>query len=352
MELLGDPQRSAPVIHIAGTNGKSSTARITESCCGRSGLTTGTYLSPHLHTVRERILLDGEPVEQRRFVAAYRTSRRTWAFIDARDPHAPMTAFGVLTAIAFACFADAVDVMIIECGMGGRWDATNVVSPTVDGDRRLVWIIWSTWVLTLPPSRREKAGIITSDAPVVLGRRDREVADVIAATAEQRGRRCSGSVGTSPWRAGRGGRRQLLTIAGLAGSTGTSTCRFTESPSRKRRGGLGCGGTVLRRWHRDAQRGDRPSGFRCGRIAGPAGSAADVAHHRRGRRTQPGWGHCPGRGLPEAFGFDYLVAVVAVFADKDASGILAGLGDAVDEVVVTVNSSPRAMDIDDLAAAA
>ena len=355
MELLGDPQRSAPVIHIAGTNGKSSTARITESLLRAFGLTTGTYLSPHLHTVRERILLDGEPVERERFVAAYQDIAPYVGLIDARDPHAPMTAFEVLTAIAFACFADApVDVMIIECGMGGRWDATNVVSPTVD----VITPIGLDHMEYLGPDvaaiASEKAGIITSDAPVVLGRQDREVADVIAATAEQQGAallRLGRDFSVEGRVVAVGG--QLLTIAGLAGEYrdiylplhGIHQAENAAVALAAAERFFGDGTRMLNEETVQAGFAAAASPGRLEVLRTSPTIVADAAHNPAGATALAA-------ALPEAFGFDYLVAVVAVFADKDASGILAGLGDAVDEVVVTVNSSPRAMDIDDLAAAA
>ena len=355
MELLGDPQRCAPVIHIAGTNGKSSTARIAESLLRAFGLTTGTYLSPHLHTVRERILLDGEPVETERFVAAYDDIADYVALIDERDPQTPMTAFEVLTATAFACFADApVDVMIIECGMGGRWDATNVVVPIVD----IITPIGLDHMEYLGPNlatiAAEKAGIITNDAPVILGRQEADVLEVVAATAAE--------TRAEVFRLGRdfavegravavGG--QLLSLAGLAGEyrdiflplhgahQGENAVVALAAVERF----FGDGTRMLNEETVQAGFAAVTSPGRLEVLRTAPTIVADAAHNPAGAEALAS-------ALPEAFGFEYLVAVVAVFADKDAAGIFAALGDIVDEVVVTCNSSPRAMDIDELAALA
>ena len=135
MDLLGEPQLCAPVIHVAGTNGKTSTARIIESLMREQGFTTGLFTSPSLESITERVQIDGAPISQERFAAAYDDVAPFLLLLDEQAESvngAPVTMFEAVTALAFACFADApVDVMIIECGMGGAWDATNVVAPAV-----------------------------------------------------------------------------------------------------------------------------------------------------------------------------------------------------------------------------
>ncbi len=131
VELLGDPQKSYPVIHLTGTNGKTSTARIIDALLREAGLRTGRFTSPHLETVRERITLDGEPVSEQRFTEAYTELEPYLELVDA-ELEVPLTFFGVITAMAFAVFADApVDVAIVEVGLGGTWDCTNVADGTV-----------------------------------------------------------------------------------------------------------------------------------------------------------------------------------------------------------------------------
>ena len=138
MELLGDPQRSFRVIHLTGTNGKTSTTRMIEALCREHGLRTGRFTSPHLHSIRERIAVDGEPVSAEVLVETWDEVAPIIEIVDARSAAEGgplMTFFEVLVVLAYAVFADApVDVAVVEVGMGGRWDATNVA----DGDVAVV----------------------------------------------------------------------------------------------------------------------------------------------------------------------------------------------------------------------
>ena len=129
--LLGDPQHAYPVIHITGTNGKTSTARMTETLLRARGLRTGLFTSPHLTTIRERICIDGEPLSAERFVEVYREIEPYLKLVDTEQP-VRLSFFEVLVGMGFAAFADApVDVAVIEVGMGGTWDNTNVADGAV-----------------------------------------------------------------------------------------------------------------------------------------------------------------------------------------------------------------------------
>src|SRR3954465_15017491 len=131
VELLGDPQKAYPVGHLTGTNGKTSTARMIDTLLREAGLRTGRFTSPHLESVRERITLDGEPISEERFTEAYAEIAPYLDVVDAEQEH-PLSFFEVMTAMAFAVFADApVDVAVIEVGLGGSWDSTNVADGTV-----------------------------------------------------------------------------------------------------------------------------------------------------------------------------------------------------------------------------
>ncbi|HQE31409.1 MAG TPA: dihydrofolate synthase, partial [Propionibacteriaceae bacterium] len=133
VELLGDPQRSCPVIQLTGTNGKGSTAIIVDALLRAQGLRTGRYASPHLTDLTERICIDGEPVSQGRFDEAYADIAPYVQMVDDQAIEGvAMTFFEVLTGLAFAIFADApVDVMVLEVGMGGSWDDTNAADADV-----------------------------------------------------------------------------------------------------------------------------------------------------------------------------------------------------------------------------
>ena len=129
-EILGDPQLVYPVIHIAGTNGKTTTSRMIETLLREFGLTTGLMTSPHLHDERERIRLNGEPVDVQRFIEAYEEIEPYLGLVD--DRIGRLSYFEVLTLLGFAIFADApVGVAVIEVGLGGELDASNIVEPVV-----------------------------------------------------------------------------------------------------------------------------------------------------------------------------------------------------------------------------
>src|SRR6201995_1462660 len=131
VSLLGDPHRAFPVVHVTGTNGKTSTTRMIETLLRERGLRTGRFTSPHLVSMRERICVDGVPLSAERFVELYDEIEPYVQLVDSQQP-APMSFFEVLTGMMFAAFADApVDVAVIEVGMGGRWDATNVADGQV-----------------------------------------------------------------------------------------------------------------------------------------------------------------------------------------------------------------------------
>lgn len=131
MDVLGSPQRAYPAIHLTGTNGKTSTARMIDALLRAHGLHTGRYTSPHLETVRERISLDGEPISEERLATTYDEVAPLADLIDARNSE-PLTYFDITTAMAYAAFADApVDIAVVEVGLGGEEDATNVIDAGV-----------------------------------------------------------------------------------------------------------------------------------------------------------------------------------------------------------------------------
>ena len=131
VDLLGSPHRAMPVVQVAGTNGKTTTARMIDELLRGFGLRVGRFTSPHLESIRERIVLDGEPVSAERFVETYDDIAPYVQMVDAGSD-VPMSFFEVMVGMAYALFADApVDVAVIEVGMGGTWDATNVVDARV-----------------------------------------------------------------------------------------------------------------------------------------------------------------------------------------------------------------------------
>jgi dihydrofolate synthase / folylpolyglutamate synthase len=181
--LLGDPERACPVVHITGTNGKGSTARVLTELFMANGLTVGTYTSPNLARINERIARDGEPIGDGQLAEVLTTLSLLEPVLSERP-----TRFELLTAAAFGWFADeAVDVAVVEVGLGGRWDATNVVEPDV----AVVTNVSYDHVEILGPTLRdiaaEKAGIIKSGGQVVIGETDPELLGVFLAAAEAAG---------------------------------------------------------------------------------------------------------------------------------------------------------------------
>src|SRR5450756_422852 len=191
MDLLGDPQHAFPAIHVTGTNGKTSTTRMIESILREMGLSTGRFTSPHLHNIRERIALNGNPIDAERFIATYED---VLPFIEIVDAHSAaeggpqMTYFEVLVAVAYAAFADApIDVAVVEVGMGGSWDATNVVNAQV----AVVTPIALDHERFLGPSVQgiaiEKAGIFKAGSLVVSAMQEPEVAEILVGLAQKLG---------------------------------------------------------------------------------------------------------------------------------------------------------------------
>ncbi len=159
-ELLGEPQRTYPVVHLTGTNGKTSTSRMIDTLIRGAGLRTGRFTSPHVESMTERICLDGEPLSEEAFLEAYNEVVGLADLVDEEASH-PLSFFEMVVAMAYAAFATApVDAAVVEVGMGGSWDATNVADATVavilpiDVDH-------SAYLGSRPVDiAREKAGII------------------------------------------------------------------------------------------------------------------------------------------------------------------------------------------------
>ena len=181
--LLGDPQRSFQVVHVTGTNGKTSMARMIDSLLRERGLRTGRFTSPHLISVRERITIDGVPLSAERFIELYDEILPYVQLTDERQP-APLSFFEVLTGMMFAAFADApVDVAVIEVGLGGRWDATNVADGAVAVVGPVAMDHMQYLGDTLEAIATEKAGIIKPGAVAILAQQQLAAAEVLLAQA-------------------------------------------------------------------------------------------------------------------------------------------------------------------------
>lgn len=353
LELLGDPQRAYPVIHLTGTNGKTSTARMIERLLREKGLRTGRFTSPHLHTVRERIALDGAPITPERFVATWEDVAPYVAMVDERSQAGGgprLSFFEVFTVMAYAAFADApVDVAIVEVGMGGRWDATNVADGTVavltrverDHER------WLGHELT--EIAEEKVGIIKDGATVVVAEQHEDVESVVLHAAAAHGARllrAEGDLGVVDRQVGVGGQMVTLRTPGgvytdvfvpLHGAHQAGNAALALAAVEAFFGGGALEADVVEQAFANV---DSPGRLELVRRSPTV--LVDAAHNPAGVEALRA-------AVEEAFDFSHLVGVVGVMADKDAEGILAGLEPLLAEVVVTRSRTDRAMDVDDLA---
>lgn len=348
LDLLGSPQRAYPAIHLTGTNGKTSTARMIDSLLRAHGLRTGRYTSPHLATVRERISIDGEPISEEKFIEIYEEVAPVAAFLDERSAGETLTYFDVTTAMALAAFADApVDVAIVEVGLGGADDSTNVLQAatcviTPIGLDHTEWL-----GDTIEDIATAKAGIIHSGATVVCAV---QPAEAVRPLLE----RCV-EVGATVAREGQefgirtrdiavGG--QLLSLQGLGGVYdeiflplhGAHQAQNAAVALAAVEVFLGAGAST-RQLDPDVVRAGFASATSPGRLERVRTAPTillDAAHNPHGMTATV-------EALREEFSFTRLIAVLGVLADKDVPAMLDLLEPVVDAVVCTRSSSPRAM---------
>ena len=350
LDYLGNPQNTFRSIHIAGTNGKTSTSRMIDSLLQSFGIRTGRYTSPHLENIRERISLNGEVITPEFFVYTYEDIKPYIDLVDSQSEH-PLSYFEILTAMAYAAFADApIDVAVIECGMGGAWDATNVIDSDVAVMTPIGLDHQEYLGETIGEIAQTKSGIFRLGKPSVLAHQSREAAEVLI--------RESAIIESIPLREGLdfallhrdvavGG--QLLSIQGIGGTydeiflplhgrhqASNATLALTSVEAF-----LGGG---AQRLDVDVVR----DGF--ANVASPGRLEVvhrnptiilDAAHNPHGVIALR-------EAISEEFSFDKLVAIVAILGDKDVANFLSELAHVVDEVIVTENTSSRAMPTEEL----
>jgi dihydrofolate synthase/folylpolyglutamate synthase len=180
MDLMGQPQNNFKTIHIAGTNGKTSTSRMIERLLRTLELRTGLFISPHLIHPRERIEINGQIISERRFQEIFEEVNPYLELVDQKFLDAPMTFFEVLTAMGFLAFSDEpIDVLSLEVGMGGRWDSTNVVTPEVSVITSIGLDHQEFLGSSIKEIALEKAGIIKENIPVVISKQVKEANQVL-----------------------------------------------------------------------------------------------------------------------------------------------------------------------------
>ncbi|GAA2983968.1 bifunctional tetrahydrofolate synthase/dihydrofolate synthase [Streptomyces fulvorobeus] len=354
MDVLGDPQRAYPSIHITGTNGKTSTARMIEALLNAFDLRTGRYTSPHVQSITERISLDGAPIEAERFVETYEDIKAYVDMVDAQQ-EIRLSFFEVLTGMAYAAFADApVDVAVVEVGMGGTWDATNVIDAAVAVVTPISLDHTDRLGNTPGEIAGEKAGVIKQGATVILAQQPVDAAQVmlkkaveVDATVAREGM----EFGIVSREIAVGG--QFLTLRGLGGEYdgiflplyGAHQAHNAAVALSAVEAFFGIGAEQSGSLGIEAVRKAFASVASPGRLEVVRSSPTvvlDAAHNPAGARAAAA-------GLSEAFSFSRLIGVVGTSGDKDVRGLLEAFEPIFAEVVVTQNSSGRAMDADELA---
>ena len=352
-DLLGQPQRAYPVVHLTGTNGKTSTARMVDNLLRGLGLRTGRFTSPHLESITERIAIDGEPLTQQRFVEVYAEVAPYAEIVDRSGGH-PVSFFELMTAMGFAAFTDApVDAAVIEVGMGGTWDSTNVADASV----AIVTPIGVDHSRYLGDSAAdiadEKAGILKPGTFAVLAQQAVEVAEVLLRRAAEVGATVAregfefGVVDRTP---GVGG--QLVTFQGLGatyadvflplyGAHQAHNAAYALAAVEAFAGGKGLDGGLDNEVVREALS-LVTSPARLEIIRRSPTVVLDAAHNPHGA-------HALVEAVQESFSFSPLIGVVGVMEDKDVGGLLDAFEPIMATIVCTQNSTARAMPAAELA---
>ena len=348
VDALGSPQLSYPTIHIGGTNGKTTTSRMVDSLLFSMGLRTGRFTSPHLETYRERIAINGEPIDPKDLIFTYNDIAAYFDFIDSKFDN-PVSFFEAVTALAFAAFAEhPIDIGIIEVGMGGEWDATNVVKADVSIITPIGLDHMEYLGNTLTEIASTKAGIIKEGGFAVLSQQEPAVAVELLRKAAE--------VGADVAREGVeysvisravaiGG--QLLTIQGLKGVYDEI---FIPLHGKHQASNAAAALVAVEVFfgENDLDLDAVREGFaqvkspgRCEVIHRDPTIILDAAHNPHGSIALQ-------QTLDSEFTFDEIIGVVGVMGDKDARGILVNFEKFMDSIIVTKNSSHRAMEVSDL----
>ena len=342
-ELLGDPQSGYPVIHLTGTNGKTSTSRMADTLLRALDLRTGRFTSPHVERMSERICIDGVPLDDEAFVRAFNDIAPYTHLVDDSEPY-PLSFFEAVVGMAYAAFADApVDVAVVEVGMGGAWDATNVADGVVATVLPIA-IDHAKYLGDDPVAIAvEKAGIIKPGSTAVLAEQTPEVMEVLLARAAEVGARVVREghdfsvVTRNPAVGG-----QVVTLGGLRA--------HYEEVFLPLYGAHQAQNAVMALASVEAFTGDQPldedlvraafaevtSPGRLEIIRRSPTIVLDAAHNPHGAEALAA-------ALDDSFAFDPLIGVVGVMADKDYEGLLAALEPHLAHVICTQNSTFRAM---------
>ena len=350
-DALGSPERTYPTVHVAGTNGKTTTSRMIDSLFTELGYRTGRFTSPHLESFLERIALKGESISPAGMIATYNDIALYLDLIDSRQPH-PISFFEAMTALAFVAFAEfPVDVAVIEAGMGGAWDATNIISSQVSVITPIGLDHTEYLGETLEEIAETKSGIIKPESHVVLAAQPVEVAKVLTAKVLEKS--------AIPYREGLefsvakrdvavGG--QLVAVNGVHGiytdifiplygahqaSNAAIALAAVEAFA-----GVQLDEELVRNAFANVK-----SPGRCEILYRDPTVIIDAAHNPHGA-------HALANTLTTEFDFESIFGVLAILGEKDVHGVLLELEPVINRLIVTQNSSDRALSVDALYAEA
>ena len=348
VDILGSPQLTYPTIHVGGTNGKTTTSRMIDSLLFEMGLRTGRFTSPHLESYRERIAINGQPIDPKALIFSYNDIAAYLDFMDTKF-ETPISFFEAITALAFAAFAEhPIDVGVIEVGMGGEWDATNVIAADVSVIMPVALDHMEYLGSTIAEIAKTKAGIIKEGGFIVLAQQEPEAAVELLKKAA--------TVGADVAREGLEYEIESRTIAvgGQLLTIRTPKDRYEDIflPLHGKHQASNAAAALVAV---EAFFGDQEldyeavlAGFnnvqspgRCEVLHRDPTIIIDAAHNPHGARAIT-------ETIQNEFTFDEIIGIFAAMGDKDVEGALTELEKVMDSVIVTTNSSTRAMSLADL----
>ena len=348
VDILGSPQLSYPTIHVGGTNGKTTTSRMIDSLLFEMGLRTGRFTSPHLESYLERISINGQPIDAKELIFSFNDISPYLDLMDSKFDN-PISFFEAITALAFAAFAEhPIDVGVIEVGMGGQWDATNVVNADVSVITPIGLDHMEYLGNTITEIAATKAGIIKEQGFIVLAQQTPEAAVELLRRAAE--------VGADIAREGLeysidsraiavGG--QLISITGLRGHYDDI---FLPLHGKHQASNAAAALIAVEAFfgEQDLDIDAVRAGFanvtspgRCEVIHRDPTIIFDAAHNPHGAKAIA-------ETMQTEFTFDDVTGIVALMADKDALGILEALEPVMNQIIVTTNYSERSMKVSDL----
>jgi len=342
--LLGNPHLVAKSVHITGTNGKGSTAAMVASVLTHSGYVTGLYTSPHLHTWRERVRVDSELISEEEFTALVERFKPEIEAVNQKATYGRLTTFEILTVLAYAYFAQKkADFQVLEVGLGGKFDATNVIRPEVCLITSISLDHTDVLGNTVAEIAAEKTGIIKSDGTVVTSPQTDEAAQVIAAACQSRGAKLIRVGSDVTWQSISAGLdRQHFRVVGRVGSYGLSIPFLGRHQLDNAATAVAALEVLVDKGFNISQD-NIINGL--AKVSWPGRLqilnrspflVVDGAHNPDSARKLR-------QSLEQYFTFDRSILIIGASDDKDVAGVISELATLFNSVIITRTTHPRAM---------